>query len=337
VARAESRSWPGSAPAVTIVIATHNRVDFLGDLLVRLTSLDPPAGQFEVVIVDDGSQDGTWTFLQEAATTTTLCLLALRISVPGGPAAARNTAALHGRGNFIVCTDDDCLPEPGWVSALVAPFVDERVTLAQGTTLPEKDNPLESSPWSRSMHIATPTVLFEACNIAYRRNAFEEAGGFPVGDPLAATARGRAAGEDVILGARLAEAGRAAFVADALVRHRWLPGRYLDVLQAQRLLSRFPWFARDLPVVADGLPLRWFLSRRTLAVDAGVAGLLLGAAIRRPWPIVVALPWAVHCWRDARWKPGQARSIRAVQVAVIDLVGMASLLEGSIRARRVLL
>jgi hypothetical protein len=73
---------------------------------------------------------------------------------------------------------------------------------------------------------------------------------------------------------------------------------------------------------------RLFLTPRSAAFDAALAGAALALATRRPWPLALALPYA----RIAR------RRRRAWPVDLVaDAVGLASLVTGSIRARSPLL
>lgn len=196
---------------------------------------------------------------------------------------------------------------------------------------------MEAEPWSRSITVGSASALFETCNIAYRRSAFDAAGGFPVGDALTDRAGGgRAFGEDAVLGARLSSAGSRRFAGDAVVRHRWLPGTFRQSLHAARQLRGFPTLAREFPVIAEATT-GPFLSRHTLTVDVGVVGLGLAVLTRRPAFALGAAPWLLRCWQEARWKPGRPRVIRAAQLAAIDVVGLTALLEGSVRARRALL
>ncbi|MCB1215582.1 MAG: glycosyltransferase family 2 protein [Deltaproteobacteria bacterium] len=91
---------------VSVVIPTYNRLDFLKEALASVylqTGLS-----YEVIVVDDGSQDGTWEYLQE------LNYQGLKIFRQDcrGPAAARNLGVSQSRGTWISFLDSDDLWKP---------------------------------------------------------------------------------------------------------------------------------------------------------------------------------------------------------------------------------
>ena len=91
---AESSAWHRATVAVSVVIATHNRQEFLAGLFEALAA---QSADIEVVIADDGSTDQTWQWLQTFVGTTALPVLALRLQHTGGPSVPRNTAAAQAR------------------------------------------------------------------------------------------------------------------------------------------------------------------------------------------------------------------------------------------------
>src|SRR5580693_5124063 len=112
IATATSASWALANPVVSVVIATHNRADYLPELVDALAQ-QQDAPEVEILIADDGSRDDSWPVLEQIAATTTLALKVLRLPTCGGPSVPRNTAVLASRGRLLAFTDDDCLPSPG--------------------------------------------------------------------------------------------------------------------------------------------------------------------------------------------------------------------------------
>jgi glycosyltransferase involved in cell wall biosynthesis len=328
VARAQSATWPTATTSVSVVVATHNRSSFLDELFDRLSR---QTVDVEVVIVDDGSTDGTWPWLERYVATSSLPVLALSIEHTGGPSLPRNTAVAHARAAIVAITDDDCLPEPDWAQAIAAATGDD-AAIAQGRTLPAGG---ARGPWDRTVAVEEPSGLFETCNLGFSREKFVSAGGFPVVTVLGRLPRGF--GEDVLLGALVARTGGFAWAPEAVVRHRWIATSYSGHLRGVRRLSGFPWLAREVPEVAERLVGGVFLSRRTLEYDAALVGVLAAALTRRPLLAAAALPWTRQAVTRARRRTGKPVAVRLAQEAVSDTVGLASLVAGSARYRRVVL
>jgi len=253
-ARAESASWSTARASVSVVIATHNRVDFLDGLFAALAAQTVTV---EIVIADDGSNDATWEWLSSYVATTSLPVLALRLEHTGGPSLPRNTAVAHARADVLAVTDDDCLPQPGWAAALLA-ALSGGAAITQGSTRPVD---AAHGPWDRAVSVTAPSGLFETCNLGFPRERFVGLGGFPTFSVLRELPRGF--GEDVVLGALAARDGGFVWAGDAVVRHRWIRTTYRQHLDGIRRLSGFPWLAREVPEVAALLQAGMFLSRRT--------------------------------------------------------------------------
>jgi hypothetical protein len=325
---ATSPGW-GRAADVAVIVSTHGRCDLLPGLLDRLDRQDHRG--VEVVVADNGSSDRTWEVLTSWMARTPVPALGLRLPFHDGPGVPRNTAVLRCSAPLLAFTDDDCLPAPHWLSALVDGLADPAAAVVQGRTTPEAG--AWAGPWGRSLHVSGISGLFETANLGCRRADFLRAGGFRAQRLLS----GRAFGEDVVLGSALAELGQVGHRPDALVEHRVLPGGYRDFLRERRRLEGFPHLVAAVPALRRELVAGLFLSRRTATADLAVVGVLAAVAGRRAWPLLAAAPWAAACWREAAHRPGRPRPVRAAQLAAADVVGLAGLATGSVRARRVVL
>ncbi len=198
--------------AVTVVVPTHNRVASLRRLLAALERCVPPPGGFEVVVVDDGSTDGTHEFLSTAGA-------AHVAQAQAGPAAARNRGWRTSSAPLVAFTDDDCIPDPGWLVEMVRPFDDPSVVGVGGRIQPLTPSfiatfvQLERQVDHGLVGDGVQARYLVTANAAFRRSAIEAVGGFDERFPSPA-------GEDVDLSWRLVAAGGKLVVTpDATVAH----------------------------------------------------------------------------------------------------------------------
>ncbi len=107
-----------SAPRVSIVIPLFNRVLFTQVCMRALAATISPE-QTEVLFVDNGSTDGTAAFLAALPPP----FRALRSPTNEGFADACNRGATAARGQYVLFLNNDTVPQPGWLDALLAPLV----------------------------------------------------------------------------------------------------------------------------------------------------------------------------------------------------------------------
>lgn len=97
----------------SVVIPTHNRLVVLSEVLQALELQQGPP-PFEVVVVDDGSTDGTSDWLRSRTFRVPVRVLTQENR---GPAAARNTGVAVAQGQWVAFLGDDTVPSPGWLAA----------------------------------------------------------------------------------------------------------------------------------------------------------------------------------------------------------------------------
>ena len=101
------------SPEISVVIPTYDRRQVLAEVLTALENqVGAPA--FEVVVVDDGSRDGTADWLRSLSPRIPLHVL---VQENRGPAAARNAGVAAARGVRVAFLGDDTVPAPGWLAA----------------------------------------------------------------------------------------------------------------------------------------------------------------------------------------------------------------------------
>lgn len=214
-----------SAPDASIVIAAFNAERTLPPLLAACVAQDY-AGAVEVIVVDDGSPDGTRAVAEGFARDHA----AVRV-IPqenAGPAAARNRGWRAARAPVVLFTDSDCVPQRDWVRRLTTAFTEEGVDVAGGSYgIANRGHLLAEVvhaeiKW-RHARMGRFVEFAGSFNFAARREALERVGGFDEAFPAPS-------GEDNDLCYRLRDAGyRIRFVPEALVDHHHPTdlGRYL--------------------------------------------------------------------------------------------------------------
>ena len=328
---APARAPLPSLPTVGVVVVTHQRRDLLIRTLDALAAQTYPRELMDVVVVDNGTSDGSSEVLAHAD------VRVLREPTNTRLAAARNRAAALVRGDVLAFTDDDCEPTPTWLENLVAGF-GSGVGLVQGRTIADPNAPL--IPLSRTQWTPAEFGLYETCNIAYRREAFDAVGGFDedFADEVAATLGQRHAalpfGEDTDLGWRVRRTGVASrFSSTAVVHHHVFPPDPRYLLQRASLAAAFPVLVRRTPELREVfLWRRVFLGRARLRVWAALLGGAAAVATRSPAPAAAALPYVWTLLRPHQ--PGRRQRLRAAPVrAACDALETVALVRGSIQAR----
>lgn len=98
----------------SVVIPTYNRLDQLQEVVSAVESQWRPVRvELEIVVVDDGSSDGTWDWLEWKAESSGIKALRQENS---GPARARNLGVETASGELILFLGDDTEPQPGWLA-----------------------------------------------------------------------------------------------------------------------------------------------------------------------------------------------------------------------------
>ena len=288
---------PGGWPDVDVIVPAHDEAAALPATLASLRGLEYP-GALAIYVVDDRSTDATPDVVRAAAAVDPR----IRLVQVGSP-SRRWAPKVHavdrglraGRGAIVLTTDADCRVPPGWVRAMVAPFADPAVVLVLGmvtTRGPHEARSFrerfEAIDWlslmftSRSMVRAGRAFASSANDQAYRRSAFERAGGFGIA--------GRApSGDEDLLAQRLTRlpGARAVFLdhPDAAVLTSPMPSWHALLLQRRRWVSRYHHVDQYHPVFWLGIALLGFQS------VALAAALLALPFVPAAAPVVLGL-WA---------------------------------------------
>jgi GT2 family glycosyltransferase len=315
-------------PIISVVVPTFNRAELLPGL-VRALDAQEGVGAYEVVFVDDCSTDDTPSVLEQAFERVEVPMRSIRSKVNNGnPAGPRNLGWRAARAPLVAFTDDDCLPRPGWLAALVRAA--EHADVVQGLT---DADPLEapgSGPFARMIVVKEPSWKFETCNIAYRREVLERLGGFDEQFSVKF-------GEDIDLGWRAAAAGaRLMFAPEAVVYHRveTTGSRVGDWLNWIRYAQRCELAALTLkkhPGIRDRLYRRYFYQPYHLPTAIALAGLAF-VLRSRVLGMILAAPW-VHYRVVVAPRPAPTKWLWAVLPMgfVVDAAEVVATVRGAVK------
>jgi GT2 family glycosyltransferase len=225
---------PGAAeapPLASVIIVCWNAGKVLGRCLDQLFAQDH--GNYEIIVVDDGSQDDTVEVAEAAQRRGELAIV--RSPRNRGCPHARNLGLRHARGEIVAFIDADGFATPGWLRHVVAPFDQDETVGGVASTVFLDANPLvingaggiiNRQGWAadlsmgesyESAQIASEALYPMGCGMALRRAAVERVGLFD--DRMLNYY------DDVDYGVRLWRAGFRVVVApDAWVDHGFTPG-----------------------------------------------------------------------------------------------------------------
>jgi cellulose synthase/poly-beta-1,6-N-acetylglucosamine synthase-like glycosyltransferase len=203
---------PIEAQSVSIIIPTFNGASRIGKCLDSL--LQQTAGRnAEILVVNDGSTDNTAAIVEQYAG------VQLISQANSGPAAARNRGASEARGTILLFTDDDCVPMPNWLDAMLEPFANPEVVGSKGAyrthqkSIAARFVQIEYEDRYRMMSRFADIDFVDTYSAAFRRDRFLEISGYDTSFPLACA-------EDIELSYRMsARSWKMKFAPRAIVYH----------------------------------------------------------------------------------------------------------------------
>jgi O-antigen biosynthesis protein len=184
-------------PHVSVIVCSRNGAHTLRDCFDALSRLEYPS--FDVIVVDDGSSDGTADLGREFGFRV--------ISTAGvGLGSSRNAGLDAATGEIVAYIDDDAYPDAHWLTYLAADFLKSPHAGVGGPNIAPPGDGFVADCVARAAGGPAHVLLSDAeaehipgCNAAFRKESLQRIGGF---DP-----RFRVAGDDVDVCWRLRERG----------------------------------------------------------------------------------------------------------------------------------
>lgn len=177
----------GTAPFLSVIIPLYNRVGSIGD---TLKSIRPPTEVgIEIIVVDDGSTDGS---VEEAKAFAQTHDAAVRVLIQqnAGPGAARNTGAAAANGTYLAFLDSDDIWFP-WTASICADAAianpDAALIFLQQVNVNEAakhDEPplepvaIESRTGFLDAAVNDWSIMYASANVVIRKDVFDDLGGF---------------------------------------------------------------------------------------------------------------------------------------------------------------
>ncbi len=207
----------------SFIIASYNRIGEIRELLNSAELLDFDRSEFELVISDDGSKDGTGDFINTYTSASGLQLRYLH-QENKGPGEARNHGMRYAAGEYFIFIDSDCMFPPDYLRKLDEHLQRTPLDAFGGpdTCHPSFSPLLKAINYSMTSFIGTggtrgstksvsKKFYPRSFNMGIRREIFEKLGGMG----------GLRHGQDMEYSSRIYNAGyKVGLVADAFVYHK---------------------------------------------------------------------------------------------------------------------
>lgn len=134
------------AKSLSIVIPVRDEVDNIGPLVAELERFsNSQPWSIEVIMIDDGSRDGSWAAIRDAAASRPW-LKAIRFRANRGQTAAMTAGIQHSQGELVTFLDADLQNDPHDIPKLVAPIEEDRADVVCGWRRHRKDSAARTLP-----------------------------------------------------------------------------------------------------------------------------------------------------------------------------------------------
>jgi glycosyltransferase involved in cell wall biosynthesis len=223
---------------VSFIICTFNRADILPRCLNAACRQTLPASDYEVIVVDNASNDHTRAIVERVAACTPKPVVRYLHEIARGLSYARNAGARAARAPIVTYIDDDAIAAPGLLSEIVSAFsppdagaVGGRIDLKLPEELPRWYSAFFDGYYSKlDLGFTETTKVTEVwqypygANMSFSRAALEQIGFFNTA--MGRIGRDSSGGEDIDAICRVARLGYAIYHnPNAMVEHIIMPSR----------------------------------------------------------------------------------------------------------------
>ena len=203
--------------SVTIIVPARNEEQNIERCVNSLLAQRYPVEKFSIIVIDDQSTDNTAGIVKRIAAESLIPVVLFSVKdfpeVHSPKIRALTHGIQHSSSTIIATTDADCVAHPDWIQTVVSHFQDN-VGVVTGLTVYEKRKEISSLFWGVQFldfisynAIAAGAIglnsvlLTNGSNMAFRREAFDECGGFEAIKHINT-------GDDSLLGQKIAESGK---------------------------------------------------------------------------------------------------------------------------------
>lgn len=235
-------------PAISVIVIAYNEVDTISRSIEAI--LKQTLEDFELIVVDDGSEDHTSTAVNKFNDKR---IKLIRNKENSGVSRARNIGLMSVTGNHVFFTDADCIPDSNWLKEGITFLETHECIGVEGRTLYEISCPTLSDRYFEILE----GNQYCCCNMAYRRDVLEKVGGF--------RDRYNHALEDRDLAFRVMKKGHVLFNSSMLVYHQHVKWTIKTLLNNAK---RAKYTIRFVKEYNDRSALVWRIALPRLLLDA---------------------------------------------------------------------
>lgn len=113
----------GPLPKVTVIIPAYNEGAMVEKALYSVAASDYPADRLEIISIDDGSRDDTWSYIEKARERYPQLIKTIRFPVNRGKREALYAGFTQGSGDFFVTVDSDSIIQRDTIHQIISPLM----------------------------------------------------------------------------------------------------------------------------------------------------------------------------------------------------------------------